>query len=147
VTKALVGGMIEVIVIDDSKFGPSELWCNEEFLYEESCWVTTPDGERFPKRNALATHLCEGRANMGPLGIVGDTFLTGWADDEGDITEVAWETVRYVNRIAGVTGLNGARLPAWWPWESEGAAFHALHATVGAVIGRPPIPEEVDWNG
>lgn len=82
-----VGGLIEPV---DLTFGT--LWVNEEFLYSFG-------PEDF---NSISSDVCGlgGRADLMLTGILGDCFLTGGTDDQGETLDVTEAGRRAVQRVA-----------------------------------------------
>jgi hypothetical protein len=129
--QALVGGWIERVPLEGDDGDGSMLWCNEEYGLQP---------EFAEQKNALATALVRQLSPytaIGFGGFLGNCFVTGAADPE--TTGVPVRLVRYLNRIAGVRGLDGELLADWWPYESE-LAYVQAGRTVGAMIGKTPMP-------
>lgn len=130
--KDVVQGWIEAIRREDGV-----LWCNEEYALH---------AQFAGQVNMLATRLVPPHYSMSLGGLLGNCLVTGVPDAEGDTTSVDPALVRFVNRETGwrVLGLDEQPLDRWWPYPTELAEFQATQ-TVGAMIGRTPVPEPGDW--
>lgn len=98
----LVNGMIEPIPLYQLPAGmPStELWANEEAMYV--CIDLDENGKPVPQTNDVATIIARRFAPHTLLGggaILGNAFLTGGCDEDGETLPVSDRAIRLVQEI------------------------------------------------